>query len=105
MMIVKWILGSALGLLSLNIILFNWIRVLKPSILGKDSGNIVGYIGAILGVISLLIIPIPGLAKWWWVPPLVDFGTVPVWIFGAIMHAYKRPSRSKPDENNQEKPL
>lgn len=70
----QWILGVVLLTASGLIILLNWGLIIR-TVLTKKHASGVPLVGALAGVLGLLIIPIDGVfARFWWIPPLIDYG-------------------------------
>ena len=78
MNVVKWILGITTGLAATGVIVTNWL-IFFHNCNPRKAGYIswVPVVGGGIGVASLLLIPIPELKYWWWVPLLLDWGSVP----------------------------
>ena len=36
--------------------------------------SLIPVVGGLIGVVGILILPIPGARHFWWVPPIVDLG-------------------------------
>jgi hypothetical protein len=51
-------------------------------------------LGGLLGMLAVLIVPIPGIAKWWWIPLVVDFGCLPFVIVQAYFWIFENPFAS-----------
>jgi hypothetical protein len=66
-----------LGLLSLCWIVSN-AMVLAWWLLRGRRESLVPFLGGISGCFALLICPVPGAARWAWLPPLLDIGCLPL---------------------------
>ena len=75
---IRWTFGIVIGLISLWAIADNWWCVICGFRSKKTrSRPIIPLVGGIIGAATLLLIPIPGLSNWWWVPLLIDVGSIP----------------------------
>jgi hypothetical protein len=83
---IRWILGVLTGLLSLCAITMNW-AIFFHNINPRKNRFVSAapLLGGISGVASLLLIPIPGLSRWWWAPLFLDWGSIPVYAVSGII--------------------
>ena len=80
MTIFTWLIFIALFLLSLYIIIVNWITIFSNySKTSKKPSNIV-LLGGILICIAFLISPINQLKSFWWLGFVIDYGSLPIFI-------------------------
>ena len=88
----KWLFPILLLLMFLWCVLGNTIGLAVVAFQQKYSpkkvpnSSAVPLIGGISGMIALLIIPIQDVAKWWWVPLILDYGCIPVFVHSVIHH-------------------
>lgn len=75
-----WIVGT------LFFVLFLWVAGLNASVLWihyvqhKRTPSWIPLLGGIFGVLAVFAVPIPGIRQWWWLPLLLDFGSIPGFI-------------------------
>lgn len=72
--------GCALGILSLVLVVMNadhFVKLFKASTPEEEADvhTAIPLLGGILGAIALRVLPIPGLANWWWIPFILDPGS------------------------------
>jgi hypothetical protein len=90
----SWIISGILLAASLWCIVGNyWIAF--SCFVTKKSATAIPFVGGILGMIGLLLLPSPGWSQFWWVPPIVDLGCVPL-IGATVVHLLRRKASSKP---------
>ena len=46
-----------------------------------ERGSSLPLFGGLAGVIAVLIVPIDGARRWWWLPLIFDFWTLPTCFF------------------------
>ncbi len=75
-MAVRWMLGlvlltlSCLACVSNGIDAWEWFRHRRHS-------SSLPLIGGLFGALGLLILPLPQLASWWWLPFFLDYASLP----------------------------
>ncbi len=47
-------------------------------LLKRRRASLIPIVGGLAGAAGLLLSPLGALHKWWWVPPVVDPGTLPL---------------------------
>ena len=63
--------------------IFGWIGFLNAQIAYKDfflrqeTASWVPLVAGVAGLAGLLLLPVQGLAKWCWVPLVLDWGSIP----------------------------
>jgi hypothetical protein len=77
--IIRWPLGALAGLLFVWCALGNW-ALLIAGVLGKLErfSLLLPFFGPVFGILCLVIIPIEGLARYWWVAAILE----PTWLVG-----------------------
>lgn len=83
MNLVRWTLGLLLGAFSLHVIILN-IGVFYVQLRKIAYPSWIPVLGGVAGSAALLIIPMASLHSFWWIPLLVDPGTVIGHIWTAI---------------------
>ena len=84
-------LGLVMGLISIYIIVMNWLCFLhniNPKLRGFASPGL--FIGGLLGSCALLVVPFPLANKLWWIPIIVDWGSLPILVWSTFILLYKR---------------
>lgn len=61
----------------------------------KKTASFLPIVSGLFGMIGLLIIPLEGARAWFWVPPVVDVGCVPLLVCTAIDQTIRRFHKSK----------
>ena len=74
---VRWGVGVILLCITGYIIICNWGIVIAWHLTRKPQASWLPLLGGIFGMLGLLIIPDVRFSFWWWLPPLVDWGTIP----------------------------
>jgi len=73
--------GIALALSGL-VIVSNWALLVR-ALSRKRHESTVPLVGGLLGAVGLVVVPLDGFARFWWVPLLIDYRcafTVGSWI-------------------------
>lgn len=92
----RWCLGAILFLLFLWIAFFNDAILWQELIRKKKTASWVPVFGGALGAVSFLIFPVPRLARWFWLPLILDYGCLPGILHTAFFFVI-RWRRSKKD--------
>ncbi len=98
--IIRWIIALAAILLSLAIAVSNW-RIFFIQIKRKSpdarAPSFIPFIGGVLGAIGAFVCPLKVVSFFFWVPAILDFGSVPyllimgyVAILSAIRNLFKK---------------
>ena len=77
MSIARWGLASLLAMCSLVAIVANGETVVRGFVLKERTPSFVPLIGGLAGVLSIMICPARAVHSWWWLPLLLDWGSVP----------------------------
>ncbi len=72
----------------------NWVIVVR-GLLGYKSGSWVPLIPGALTALGLWLLPVDAVARWWWVPLLVDWGCVPGFVHLALWLLFERRTGGK----------
>lgn len=89
MNVVRWIVGGATLAFGAFIAIGNWTSLLG-AIITKGNTSFINFAGGVLGVVGILIIPLPGRLPWVWVPLVADWGCLPLWTCAGISALRKR---------------
>lgn len=92
-----YIVSIVLILFSLYIIVMNWCGELAP-LFGRKRGSWVPLVGGLLGALGFAIAPWNELRRLWYVPLLVDWGSLPGVLFTIFYYLVLRGSRKEKGE-------
>lgn len=86
--ILQWILSILFGSVffwvgSLNAIVF-W----KGVVLRQRTPSFIPLLAGVCGTIALFIVPLRGVNRWWWIPLLLDWGSLPGILVGFVYYLY-----------------
>lgn len=84
MLVARWILGGVFSVLALWVIALNWSVVIRRFILRAQTGSWIPLLGGICGIAALLVLPVDMFNRYWWIPALVDWGSVPGFIHAIV---------------------
>lgn len=94
-------LSIVLALLSAAIIIDNWRRAIRGAI-GLPSGSWSPLLGGVLGAAAIALWPRHDIGSWWWVPLVIDFGSLPGLAWTAWWLLVRRERR--PDDQRNPDP-
>ena len=77
--------GCLFGVCFLHISLLNGIVFYKGIILKQKQPSWIPILGGILGVFSFLLLPVNILNRFWWLPLIIDMGSLPGMSMTAIL--------------------
>jgi hypothetical protein len=98
MTIVLWIAAGLFGALCAFLTFINGAILVQGAILKQETPSWVPLMGGLSGVVALLLCPLAGTARWWWVPLVLDYGSLP----GALHTAwYYWRHRNDPEEDEE----
>ena len=83
----RWVCAVILALFAVGVVAANWILVIR-GIRGQPSGSQVPLIGGLAGAASLFVVPSDGVL-WWWIPLVLDPGSVPLLFVTATYHIWR----------------
>ena len=78
MELIQWIASGILVLISLYMTLMNWAVFFNNYIFKKKWTSAVPLIGGIAGALGCVILPTEGSWRFFWIPLLIDWGSLPV---------------------------
>ncbi len=79
----RWILGG-LCLVIFSLIALGNCAVAWNWFVHHKRGSMFPVFGGLLGAIGVLLLPIENSSQWWWLPPLLDLGCVPIVIIWLV---------------------
>jgi hypothetical protein len=82
------------GVASLCLLIFGLIALLNAWTLieyrlNKKHVSAVPLVGGLLGVFGLLLLPVGGPKEFWWLPLLLDYGSVPMLTYFFLYHLWR----------------
>jgi len=84
-------LGSAFVLVALGNSVGMLLALRRRRAEGSEGGvSFVPFVGGVAGALACLVTPVAGLARWAWLPLLVDFGSVPLLVITAVAMVRRR---------------
>lgn len=89
----RWVLGTILLLLCVVLSVSNWTIFWQRAVRRKRAPSWAPIIGGASGATGLLIVPL-NLGAWWWVPLLLDYGSLPGFVHTGIWILRGRPFAS-----------
>jgi hypothetical protein len=91
MIVLRWILGCALLLFcaygSVGNTRFLWVRYIEK----RRPPSWVPLVAGLSGAIGLWVLPLAAAHKWWWVPLILDWGSLPGISHAVLYHLVLRP--------------
>jgi cytochrome c biogenesis protein CcdA len=99
--ITRWVFAVIFGLIWLVCAVGNLGSIISAARRHGSTSLILLFGGGVLGVIAVLVCPVPGLWVWCWAPALLDIGTLPALIAMAFGGAFcKRTNEPKTNDRN-----
>jgi hypothetical protein len=46
----------------------------------RETSSLLPIFGGLLGMLAVLVAPLPGARQWWWLPFIIDCGSLPMLI-------------------------
>lgn len=74
-----WILGLAFTVTFVLLAAANGWSVLNY-LVKKRQVSAIPLIGGASGALACWVLPVPGIGNWWWLPLLLDYGTIPLFL-------------------------
>lgn len=92
MLILRCSVGGLLALISAACIFGNW-AILFTCIFRKKFVSIVPIIPGLAGALALLVLPVPHLYRWWFLPFLLDWGSMSYFVLLGADYVYRSAKR------------
>jgi hypothetical protein len=86
--VLRWILSIVFGSVFLWIGSLHAAIFFKEFILRQRAPSYAPLVAGICGTLALLIVPLTGVRRWWWIPLVLDWGSLPGILFAAVYHLY-----------------
>lgn len=83
-----WVISSVLFVVFLVCAAGNGVGVIIGRVRNR-SFSVVPFVGGVSGVLGCVIAPSKAVNRYWWIPPLVDLGCIPLLVVLAIYFARK----------------
>ncbi|MCE5306296.1 MAG: hypothetical protein LLG20_01515 [Acidobacteriales bacterium] len=83
-MTLRWVLGTVLAMVFLVVAAGNVWTVIG-FLVKRERNSAVPLVGGLCGVAACFLLPVPLAGDWWWLPLLLDYGSVPVFSVSAIL--------------------
>jgi hypothetical protein len=94
--IIRWVIAGLLAAFWLLCAGGNLMSLIGAA-MRKGSTSFILFIGGVVGALSFFICPLPGTARWAWLPPLLDIGSIPVTL--AMLYGFITRRRSSRHDN------
>jgi hypothetical protein len=82
------------------LLVFGWVAALNwwnvvNGLRGRKTGSFIPFLGGFCGVFGMIFSGIGWLGRWAWVPLVVDFGTIPLFLWTIVFMLFGLPCRGK----------
>ena len=84
-----WIVGLSLLALSLYVALGHAWVFWRRFVRNEGVPSWVPLLAGIIGALGLCALPIPGARLWWWLPFLLDYGSLPGLFYSVVYHYFR----------------
>lgn len=74
---IRWIAGVAFAAVFVWLVILNASVFWERHVCKKKSPSWIPLLGGVSGVMCCLILPVPSLKAVWWIPLILDLGSVP----------------------------
>jgi len=89
MVAIRWI-GAFLLLLAFLWIAWLNIKVaFKAYVLREPTPSWIPFLGGISGLLGVLCLPVDGARLWWWLPLVLDWGSMPGTLLALLWHGVR----------------
>jgi hypothetical protein len=89
------ILAILLLVFGVYVMAVNWYVFIQNHIIKKTWSSCITLLGGVAASVGLLLLPIEGIAKFAWLPLILDWGSLPVIVVSVVIYL-----RSKKDGNH-----
>jgi hypothetical protein len=86
--ILRWVLSIVFGSV------FFWVGILnagvfwKGVVLRQSTPSFIPLLAGLCGMVAVLIVPLTGVNRWWWIPLLLDWGSLPGILVSVVYYLY-----------------
>lgn len=83
--VIAVVLGAVFVLVALGNSVGMLLALRRKRAEGSAGGvSLVPFVGGVAGALGCLVAPVPNVARWGWLPLLVDLGCVPLLLLAAV---------------------
>ena len=82
--IASWVLSIGLLLIATWIAALNWSVVWRGLIRRQRTSSWIPLLAGALGTVGVLLLPLEGAARFWWIPWIADWGCAPGLLFTMV---------------------
>ena len=86
MNVLRAVVAGLLLFVSAWILLLNTHVFVRGYVLRRPSGSWVPFVGGLAGALGLLIVPVAAFHEYWWVPLVIDWGSIPGTLFTILFY-------------------
>ncbi len=90
MIIFRWVVTVLFGSLFIWISCLNFKVFWQAYILRRAASSWVPFLGGLSGLVALLAIPIEGMNGWFWLPLLLDWGSLPGTLYSLYFNLFHK---------------
>jgi hypothetical protein len=90
MALMIWIVSILLLGVFLYIALLHAALIFSVYVLKQKGSSMVPLFAGICGALGIVLLPVKGSAKYWWLPLLLDYGSIPL-----LLHTLLNNCKSK----------
>jgi len=76
-----WALAFLLGVVFLWVATLNAIVLWQGGFRRKKTSSWIPLIAGLSGSLALVVAPLPQVRRWWWIPLILDWGSLPGLLF------------------------
>jgi len=84
MTIARWAISVVLLLFGLYMAVMNWAVFVNNHLFRRKWTSAVPFVGGVVGVLGILLLPVTGSWRFVWIPLIADWGSVPVIVASLI---------------------
>ena len=76
-----WILAFLLGAVFVWLATLNATVVWQGGFRRKKTSSWIPLVAGVCGSLALVVAPLPQASRWWWIPLILDWGSIPGLLF------------------------
>ena len=81
MRVIWWALAVLLGAVFLWVATLNAIVLWQGGFRRKKTSSWIPLLAGVSGSLALIVARLPQLSRWWWIPLILDWGSIPGLLF------------------------
>jgi hypothetical protein len=85
----RWVLSALLALAFLGIAVVNW-GVLIRGVVKRVRGTWIPLFGGVCGAAGVLVLPLDGAWRFFWLPLVLDWGSIPGLVHAGVLMLRRR---------------